>query len=202
MSDIRYLPIGDSYTIGEGASEAQAWPTLLTAQLQATGVAITLVDNPARTGWTTQQAIDYELPLIKKYNANFVTVLLGVNDYVQGVSVTMFKQRFGYLLDEIMKTIPADHIVVVTIPDFSVTPTGKLFGNPAESSHGIEEFNTSLTTLAEERHINVVDIFSLSQAAGTDPSLVAPDGLHPSALRYAEWEEVIYPVIHRLLTLY
>jgi lysophospholipase L1-like esterase len=35
---------------------------------------------------------------------------------------------------------------------------------------------------------------------GNDRSLVAVDGLHPSAKEYAEWEKIIFPVVFELLT--
>jgi lysophospholipase L1-like esterase len=34
---------------------------------------------------------------------------------------------------------------------------------------------------------------------GHDKSLVAKDGLHPSAKAYAEWEKIIFPVALELL---
>jgi lysophospholipase L1-like esterase len=34
---------------------------------------------------------------------------------------------------------------------------------------------------------------------GEDRSLVAKDGLHPSAKEYAEWERIIFPVVLELL---
>jgi lysophospholipase L1-like esterase len=46
----------------------------------------------------------------------------------------------------------------------------------------------------------VVDVFPASKKMGDDPSLVARDGLHPSAKAYAEWEKIIFPVVFELLT--
>jgi len=34
---------------------------------------------------------------------------------------------------------------------------------------------------------------------GQDKSLVAKDGLHPSAKEYAEWEKIIFPAAMELL---
>src|SRR4051812_22647113 len=52
---IRYVALGDSYTIGEGAIEPdEAWPTLLTNNLIKSGYQIKLIANPSKTGWTTQ----------------------------------------------------------------------------------------------------------------------------------------------------
>ena len=57
---IRYVAIGDSYSIGEGASPEQSWPAILTRHLNENGLHVDLVANPSVTGWTTQQAIDRE----------------------------------------------------------------------------------------------------------------------------------------------
>ena len=45
----------------------------------------------------------------------------------------------------------------------------------------------------------MVDVFRLSNEMGKDSSLVAADGLHPSAKEYAEWEKIIFPVALELL---
>src|SRR5437868_3392847 len=84
-ADIRYVAIGDSYTIGEGAEPREAWPVLLTKHLQANGIDIDLVANPSRTGWTTLNAIDRELPVFVQEKPTFATLMIGVNDWVQGV---------------------------------------------------------------------------------------------------------------------
>src|SRR5690348_4475030 len=71
---IRYAVIGDSYSIGEGASPEESWPAVLTRHLQKHGLHIDLVANPSRTGWTTQQAIDRELPIFLESKPNFATL--------------------------------------------------------------------------------------------------------------------------------
>jgi len=47
--------------------------------------------------------------------------------------------------------------------------------------------------------VHAVDVFSISKQMGDDPSLVAADGLHPSAKEYAAWEKVIFPAALDLL---
>ena len=47
---IRYVPIGDSYSIGEGASPNESWPALLAQHLSDKGAHVDLVANPSRTG--------------------------------------------------------------------------------------------------------------------------------------------------------
>jgi lysophospholipase L1-like esterase len=198
---IRYAVIGDSYSCGEGASLKESWPALLTQHLSAQGLHIDLVSNPSVTGWTTKDAIDRELPKFVNSNPNFATLLIGVNDWVQGVDEATFRNRFSYLLDQMLAVLPdKKRLLVVTIPDFGVTPTGPKYSRGRNIHEGIMQFNQIVTEEARKRGLTVVDIFPLSKKMGKDKSLVARDGLHPSAKAYAEWEKIIFPIALELLT--
>jgi lysophospholipase L1-like esterase len=189
---INYLPLGDSYTICTGAKQNESWPFLLTDHLVENKVACKLLDNPARNGFTTQDLIDNELPLLKKLKPNFVTLLIGVNDWVRGVSKETFTKNLVIILNEIEKTIPENKkVILITIPDFGVTPEGKNYGNGMDIGKGIAEFNAIIVLEAKKRNLVVVDIFELSKNMKDNTSLVAADGLHPSAKEYALWEKLI-----------
>src|SRR5690242_12887941 len=122
---IRYAVIGDSYSCGEGAKPSESWPALVTARLKQQGLDVDLVSNPSVTGWTTKDAIDKELPKFVNSNPNFASLLIGVNDWVQGVDEDSFRTRLSYLLDSMLAVLPnKKRLLVVTIPDFGVTPTG------------------------------------------------------------------------------
>jgi lysophospholipase L1-like esterase len=197
---IRYAVIGDSYSCGEGAKPTESWPALLTQHLKSQGINVELVSNPSVTGWTTKDAIDKELPKYVNSNPNFATLLIGVNDWVQGVDETAFRNRLSYLLDSMLAVLPnKKRLLVVTIPDFGVTPTGPKYARGRNIHEGITQFNKIVTEEAHKRGLQVVDIFPLSKSMGHDKSLVAEDGLHPSAKAYAEWEKIIFPAAHELL---
>lgn len=197
---IRYVAIGDSYTIGEGALPHEAWPNLLTKHLIEKGIAIELVANPSRTGWTTLNALDREMPVFVEAKPNFATLLIGVNDWVQGVDEKTFRHRLTALMDRMLELLPGKHrLLVVTIPDFGVTPSGAQYSRGRNISEGIASFNQIIMEEAKKRDLQVVDIFGLSKQMGHNRSLVAADGLHPSAKEYAEWEKLILPVALELL---
>jgi len=197
---IRYAAIGDSYSIGEGASPKESWPAVLTRDLNAEGLHVDLVANPSRTGWTTQQAIDHELPIFVAAKPNFATLQIGVNDWVQGVDAETFRKRFVALVDRMLEVLPnKNRLLIVTIPDFGVTPTGPRYARGRNISEGIAAFNKIVSEESAKRGLRVVDVFELSKKMGTDRSLVATDGLHPSAKAYAEWEKVIFPAALELL---
>jgi len=197
---IRYAAIGDSYSIGEGASEPESWPALLARHLTTSGTGVVLVANPSRTGWTTQQAIDAELPVWRAAHPEFASVQIGVNDWVQGVDARTFQWRLDVLLDAVQKVLPdTNRLFLVTIPDFSVTPTGAMFSGGRNIAAGLAEFNSIIKASGTARGLQVVDVFALSQKMKGDPTLIARDGLHPSAKEYALWEAMIFPVTQKLL---
>lgn len=198
MTTIRYAAIGDSYTICEGVPEDQRWPNLLTKHMNEKGIQTELVCNPSVMGYTTQQVIDEELPVFEKSNPNFATLLIGVNDWVQEVDSTRFRENFEYIVDFMLVRLPGpERMIIISIPDFGVTPEGPKYSRGRDISAGLAEFNAIIKEVADERGIAVVDVFLISKKMATDPSMVWDDGLHPSAKMYAEWEKMILPVAVR-----
>ena len=195
---IRYVALGDSYTIGEGVSEEQSWPSLLVNHLNEQSISIVLVSNPSVTGWTTQDVIDRELPIFDNADPQFATLLIGVNDWVQGVDKSVFKKNLNIILDRMQLKVDKN-IVLITIPDFSASRIGSQYAGGRDISKGIQEFNNIIKDEGKKRNIPVVDIFILSQGMKNNPELVASDGLHPSAKEYALWENMIYPEVYNLL---
>lgn len=197
---IRYVALGDSYTICEGADWEESWPVILTERLRNAGIPIQLVANPSRTGWTTQNLIDSELPIFDASSPTFATLLIGVNDWVQGVSAEAFHKNLIYILDHVQKKLPdKNKLVLITIPDFSATPEGPKYANGRNISEGLSAFNKIIQKEASKRNLKCVDIFPISQEMKTNPDLISKDNLHPSAKEYAIWESLIYPAAYEVL---
>jgi acyl-CoA thioesterase-1 len=187
-----FVPLGDSYTIGTGVKEQESWPNQLIVELHQHGLNYTLPVNPARNGFTTEDLIREELPLLSKFKPQLVTVLIGVNDWIQGISEGTFRRNLGIILDEVQKQLPPDgRVIVITIPDFGVTPSGKKYTYGRDSAKGISEFNDIIRFEAQKRRISVSDIFPVSQKMAYDRSLISEDGLHPSGKEYGLWTKII-----------
>ena len=199
---LRYVALGDSYTIGTALDDrAERWPDRLVATL-ASGqrpAPLDLVANLAVNGFTSRDVIEVELPRLDELRPEFVSLLVGVNDVVQGVPASTFRGNVAHILDDLGRRLPAGRIVTVATPDYTVTPQGAAYGDPATQAAGIETNNAILAGLAWERGIAFVDILDLSRGAAADRGLVAGDGLHPSGSQYALWVERIAPVVARLL---
>jgi lysophospholipase L1-like esterase len=128
-----------------------------------------------------------------------VSLLIGVNDVVQGVPADVYRRNATEILDSLVARLPPRRIISVATPDYTVTPSGASFGDPRRQSAGIVTNNAILRGLAEARGIAFVDVFDLSRRAGSDRSLVARDGLHPSGAQYALWVDRIEPIVRGLL---
>jgi len=197
---VRYVALGDSYTIGTATrTPAERWPDQLVARRSASSPTLELIDNLGVNGFTSRDLIEVELPALPALEAGFVTVLIGVNDVVQGVGEATYRENVSLILDELLSRLPPSRLLVVTTPDYTVTPRGGDFGDPAAQAEAIRRFNAVAVELADERGISVVDIHDLSVEAETDRSLVADDGLHPSGAQYARWVDRIAPVVEDVL---
>ena len=181
---------------------SERWPDQLVTALGADGASgptLRLVADLGVNGYTSADLIRHELPALEGLRPEFVTVLIGVNDVVQRVAVATYERNVGTILDALLARLPADRIVTVATPDYTVTPAGADYGDPRAQHAGIVTANATMSRLSKERGIAFVDIFDLSRQAAQDRGLVASDGLHPSGVQYGRWVEQIAPVVRGLL---
>lgn len=199
QSVIRFVALGDSFTIGTSVATNERWPNQLVEQLAADGVALELVANLGVNGYTSADLIRDELPELGDLQPDFVTVLIGVNDVVQGVPSATYRANVAQILGELIKRLPRERILIVSTPDYTRTPRGADFGNPEQQRAGIATVNSIMADEARARGITFVDIGTIADQAGADPDLVARDQLHPSGEQYRRWVELIAPEVQALL---
>jgi len=197
---LRYVALGDSYTIGTGTrAPGERWPDQLVARLGSSLPTLELVANLGVNGFTSRDVIEIELPQLDSLRPGFASLLVGVNDVVQDVPEETFRSNAATILDALLARLATDRIVVVATPDYTVTPEGAAYGDPGLKSAAIRRFNDAIRDLAADRGIAFVDIHDLSLRAADDPMLVATDRLHPSPAQYALWVDRIAPVVERLI---
>ena len=197
---MRYVALGDSYTIGTATrSPDERWPNQLVRRLAAAGFEVDLVANLGVNGFTSMDVIRSELPRLAELDPGLLTLLVGVNDVVQGVPNDTYTANAATILDQSLGLVPPARIVTVSTPDYTVTPQGAAYGDPARQSAAIRQVNEILARLSEDRGIRHVDIHDLSLRAASDSGLVADDGLHPSGRQYELWVERIGPAVEQLL---
>lgn len=196
---MRYLALGDSYSIGEGVPEAGRWPVQLAVRLRREGVALEEPSILATTGWTTDElsaAMD-GAAFTPPYD--LVSLLIGVNNQYRGRSAENYREEFRTLLERAIALAGAraERVLVLSIPDWGVTPFAHGSGRDVlRIAEELDVYNAISREETERRHAHFVDITGISRL---HPALLADDGLHPSAAQYALWTEAAVPTAVEML---
>jgi len=200
---LRYLALGDSYTIGHDVSELARWPEQLVQKLRADGIDIAPPRIIATTGWTTTHLAD-AMDAAEPLGAwDFVTLLIGVNDQYDRDDVAVYRERFVALLQRAIALAGgrAHRVLVVSIPDWGVTPFAQQAPHDAAViATEIDAYNAAANDVCEGMDVAFVDITPHSRAHGAEAAMLVDDGLHPSALMYTAWADAVHPVARDLLT--
>ena len=198
-----FLALGDSYTIGEGAPNAERWPMQLVARLRETGVTVDDPEIVARTGWTTDElaaAMDAST-FTPPYS--LVTLLVGVNNQYRGRDLANYRVEFEATLQRAI-TLAGDkpsHVIVVSIPDWGVTRFGHASGRDiAKIAAELDAYNAANAQIAKMLHCGYVDVTAVSREGGDAPEMLMADGLHPSAAMYEKWVDRIEPAAQAALS--
>jgi lysophospholipase L1-like esterase len=190
---LRYLALGDSYTIGESVTENERWPNQLATILSEKNIQ-TEVTIIARTGWTTDelwQGIQANPP---QGTYDLVSLLIGVNNQYRGYDIKEYREQFRFLLRKSIEYAGNDpnRVIVLSIPDWGVTPFAS--GRDREQiAKDINAFNLVNREESEKAGVHFVDVTPISREAITDLSLIASDGLHPSGKMYFELAKLALP---------
>ncbi|MDQ2691907.1 MAG: SGNH/GDSL hydrolase family protein [Chloroflexota bacterium] len=199
MPSIRYLALGDSYTIGESVSEQERWPDQLARLLQAEGIH-TEVTIIARTGWTTSELWEGIQARQIQPPYDLVSLLVGVNNQYRGYSIDEYREQFTFLLNKAIEYAGGkpERVIVLYIPDWGVTPFAA-DRDTERIAQEIDAFNSVNREESERAGVRYIDVTPISRMATDEASLIAEDGLHPAGKMYALWAEQVLPVARAIL---
>jgi len=201
MRPLHYLALGDSYTIGTGASsEAHNYPSIIASRLAATGSEIS-VTNPAVNGYTTEDLIKHELGLLSQIKPQLVTILIGVNDLVQGRTLNQYTKSLVKIYDAVASLrLEPGRVVAISIPNWSVVPAAANFGDPKRLRRLTDEYNALAQREASTHGFSWVDITSVSTSSHRSPGWISSDQLHPGDIQYAAWAKAIWEAVREAWT--
>ncbi len=198
--NISFLALGDSYTIGESVAAEDRWPVQLAETLRDRGYKVAPPKIIAKTGWTTQDLLDgIEDELNVQRDFDLVSILIGVNNQYQHRSIEEYERELREVFRKAInhcKTMEKG-VFAVSIPDYAATPFGE--ANAEVITEEINEFNAVFREVARDFQVPFYNITPISRRAEENPELVAPDGLHPSALMYRYWVEEIVDDVAQIL---
>ena len=180
-----FLVLGDSYSCGTGISIEESFPSQLADTLHLSKERFFVV---AKNGWTTENLLDSLLAIPKPtFQVDFITLLIGVNDQYDGVPIPVFLRNFQEILTHIERTWPDVPVMVLSIPDYGVTPFG--MEKPETIAGEIDQFNTMIEAelAVHGAQFSYVDITTHYRKVGGQAKNLAPDQLHPSKAVYHHW---------------
>lgn len=195
-----YLALGDSYTIGQSVAAPDRFPVQVVNMLNTSGYKIAKAEIIATTGWTTADLYDALKTKTTLLSYDVVSLLIGVNNQYQGLSLAEYRIEFTSLLQrsiELAGNNP-DRVFVLSIPDYSVTPFAAA-SNRKKIAKEIDSFNVVNKQVASFYKVHYVYVTGESRKAAVDPSLIAKDGLHFSGKAYRIWAKLLAGLMEKTL---
>jgi lysophospholipase L1-like esterase len=191
---MRYLALGDSYTIGESLSVEDSWPMQWAHALRANGIAINDPGIIAKTGWTTDE-LSEALDEAESNNTlsppyNLVSLSIGVNNQYRERSAENYREEFSALLQRAIGYAGKKnlHVFVLSIPDWGITEFGQKSGRDVtQITRELDNYNQINAEVSKQAGVHYVDISKITREVGADAKYYAEDGLHPSRALYALW---------------
>ncbi len=193
---MKYLALGDSYTIGELVAAEENFPNQTVSILKKLGVKIELDKLIGVTGWTTDElneAIAQEKPAT---NYDWVTLLIGVNNQYRGYKIEDYESEFQNLLRQSISFANenASRVIVISIPDWGMTPFNTK-RDVTKTSQEIDAYNAINKKWAEQLGCHYINITPLTRQYSKDKDYLASDQLHLSKKMYRLWAEKIAEII-------
>lgn len=200
---MRLVALGDGYTaaIETDAPMRDSWPAQLVQLINRSEMPVQFIGyNLAELSETSADVLDGQLDLVESYQPDVVTLQVGINDIFNKVDPEHYGANVSAILDGLLEILPAERILVITTPDHELTARGPQWGQATGAdSEDVAVFNATLSAIADERGIAVVDIAPVYEMVVEDPGLVLGGGPFPSARQYAGWAEIIGHKLREML---
>ncbi len=185
------LCLGDSYTIGEQVPIHHSFPYQTIQLLRQMSYQFQAPEIVAQTGWTSAELLQANEERILPKHFDFVTLLIGVNDQYRQLSIDNYRENFELLIQLAISFVntPA-HCIVLSIPDYGVTPFAAE-KDPAAISAAIAQYNQINAAITATYKAKYINITPLTQLAADEPDLLTADQLHPSEKAYHQWANLV-----------
>jgi len=188
----QYLALGDSYTIGESVVIHENFPYQVVQLLRKKGVEIAAPEIVAVTGFTSFELLQLLSTTTLNEPYQFVTLLIGVNNQYRGLPMEDFEKDCEELIHKAIAFTNgnAKAVLVLSIPDWGNSTFGLTSGRENISKE-IDEMNVVIRNVCIKNNVHCIDITESSRKAKNNPSLLAKDGLHYSAIEHRNWAEKV-----------
>ena len=177
---ITYLALGDSAAQGIGASQpSKGYVGLIADRLaQKTGKTVRVV-NLSVSGAKIKDVLDNQVPQLKDYTPDYVTIEIGANDLV-----AFDADRFQSEYAQLASVLPAN-TVVSNMPNF---------GGRIKRSQAVARANVIVAEQAEQHQLLLADLYTSTKSHET-PFNYAADFFHPNNSGYKNWADAFWTVL-------
>ena len=187
-----FLALGDSYTIGEQVLIAQSFPYQTVQLLREKNLHFYAPEIIATTGHTIEELENAINKTITLHDYSIVSLLIGVNNQYDGISVADFEVSFEKL---ILKAVEfagnkPTHVFILSIPDWGITPFAADRDIQKIASE-IDAYNLVCKTMAKKYGANFIYITASQRADSGKEGFLVADKLHPGEKEYAKWAEML-----------
>ena len=186
----KYVALGDSLTAGVGASSYQKTFVYLYANKLSSKSRSVQVVNMGVPGATTRDLITSQLPQVTREKPDHITLLIGINDLHNRVSVKEFAKNFEIILDSLVTSTDAQ-ITVLNLPYLGSTqevlpPFNKIL------NFQTKQFNDIISAQVLEHNLKLVDLYGLSyDQTFNNTEFYSEDLFHPGDGGYQLWSQIL-----------
>lgn len=190
---IVYVALGDSTGIGVGARRG-GYVQRLAERIRASRRRVRTI-NLCATGATSGDALRHQAGRVAHHRPTFITLSIGANDLINGVSVEQFARNYEDTIVRLRETVRVP-IIVMNIPDLSLAPAVPSYMRESARRH-IIRFNGRIAAIAARHELAVIDLYAASAEFARRRERFSADGLHPSDAGYEFWAEAMWPSVRR-----
>lgn len=177
------MVLGDSLSAAYGIDREAGWVSLLAERLDRQGYEARVV-NASITGDTSRGGLSRLPTALKRHHPDVLVIELGGNDGLRGVPLRETQRN----LSHIVEMAQARGIRVLLLGVRLPPNYGPVF---------TERFQAMYHDLAQQHDVPLVP--RLLEDVATDPSLMQPDGIHPTAAAQPRLLANVWPQLKPLL---
>jgi len=188
---VKYVVLGDSLGAGVGAQTVEeTYPYLVAKKLAVDYQQVELV-NLAVPGAVSEDVLNNQLKPTLAENPDYVSLLIGINDIHNVVSLANFNRNYQNILETLESKTKAK-IVVINLP-YLGSKTAVRFPFSIILDRITQEFNGVISSLVDQNNPRfvLVDLYSATKDAQNQPTYYARDNFHPSGVGYTLWSKTL-----------
>lgn len=187
---VKYVALGDSLTAGVGSDDVKSTFVYQVAKNFSSLFGKVEVVNLGVPGSTSQDLILDQLPQVAQEKPQYITLLIGINDIHNKVSVADYENRLSNILNELLAETETQ-ITLINLPYLGAADTVP-FPLSTILDTRTKRFNSVIAKLGRSDRVKLIDLYTPSRQPFLDNrAYYASDHFHPSGEGYLFWGKII-----------